>query len=90
MIEREHVDGLRVCSRKCVELNIECPCTDCRLWVNFPDEKNCSLISIHENDGMTLREIGERLEISFARVKQIEQKAIEKIKRLNNRLNIEW
>lgn len=79
-------DGLRPCSRKCIELETECPCTDCRLWIDYPDEKNCSLISINENDSMTLREVGERLGISFARVKQIEQKALSRIRKFN----IDW
>jgi hypothetical protein len=59
------------------------PCRegDCRLWVNFPQEYNCCLISIYENGSMTLREIGERLNISFARVKQIESAALAKIKK---------
>ena len=82
----KNFDGLRACSRKCVELDTECPVTDCRLWIDYPDEKNCSLISINEHDSMTLREIGERLGISFARVKQIEQKALAKIRRFN----IDW
>tara|TARA_B100001059_G_C17797879_1_gene564230 strand:- start:319 stop:489 length:171 start_codon:yes stop_codon:yes gene_type:complete len=56
------------------------------MWIDYPDEKNCTLISVNENDSMTLREIGERIGISFARVKQIEQKALSKIKRFN----IEW
>ena len=79
-------DGLRPCSRKCNELDVECPVEECRLWINYPDEKNCSLISINEHDSMTLREIGERLGISFARVKQIEQKALAKIRRFK----VEW
>ena len=79
-------DGLRACSRKCIELETECPCTECRLWIDYPDEKNCSLISINENDSMTLREVGERLGISFARVKQIEQKALSRIRKFN----IDW
>jgi hypothetical protein len=82
----KNFDGLRACSRKCMELDIPCPCEDCRLWINYPDEKNCSLISINEHDSMTLREVGERLGISFARVKQIEQKALAKIRRFN----VEW
>ncbi|MBL19070.1 MAG: hypothetical protein CMC82_04490 [Flavobacteriaceae bacterium] len=79
-------DGLRSCSRKCIELDTECPNTDCRLWIDYPQENNCTLISVNENDSMTLREIGERIGLSFARVKQIEQKALSKIKRFN----IEW
>jgi len=79
-------DGLRECSRKCIKLDTSCCHKDCRLWIDFPKEKNCCLISIHENDSLTLREVGERLGISFARVKQIEKKAIEKIRRFN----IDW
>jgi hypothetical protein len=79
-------DGLRPCSRKCIELDIECPVKECRMWIDFSSEKNCTLISVNENDSMTLREIGDRLGISFARVKQIEQKALIKIRRLG----VEW
>jgi hypothetical protein len=74
-------DGLRACSRKCMELKVACPHTDCRLWIDYKDEYNCTLISIHENGPMTLRQVGERLGISFARVKQIETRALEKLKK---------
>lgn len=73
-------DGLRQCSRKCMELKTVCPNQECRLWIDFKNEYNCTLISIYENGPMTLREIAERSGISFARVKQIETKAIGKIK----------
>ena len=73
-------DGLRPCSRKCKDLDQECPHTECRLWIDHAEEYNCSLISIYENGPMTLRQIGERLDISFVRVKQIEQKALLKMK----------
>lgn len=82
----KNIDGLRNCSRKCLELEIDCPVKECRMWIDFANEKNCTLISINENDSMTLREIGERLGISFARVKQIEQKALSKIRRLG----VDW
>ena len=52
-----------------------------RFWIDFKDEQNCTLISIYENGRMTLREVAERLGISFARVKQIETRAMEKIKK---------
>tara|TARA_B100000131_G_C17869687_1_gene513671 strand:- start:448 stop:618 length:171 start_codon:yes stop_codon:yes gene_type:complete len=50
------------------------------MHINFEEEYNCALISIYENGAMTLRQIGERLGISFARVKQIETVALQKIK----------
>jgi hypothetical protein len=74
-------DGLNLCSRKCRELKVGCPNTDCRLWIDFKNEFNCTLISVYENGPMTLREIAERSGISFARVKQIETKAVLKIKK---------
>ena len=74
-------DGLRACSRVCMQKQKQCTETECRMWVNFPKEYNCCLISIYENGCMTLREVGERLGISFARVKQIEEKALNKIRR---------
>ena len=76
-------DGLRLCSRKCIELKTACPDKECRLWIDFKNEYNCTLISIYENGPMTLREIAERSGISFARVKQIQTKAIAKIKNTN-------
>tara|TARA_Y100000296_G_scaffold25509_1_gene29977 strand:+ start:1985 stop:2245 length:261 start_codon:yes stop_codon:yes gene_type:complete len=74
-------NGLLKCSKYCLKEGIACPVTDCRLWIDFEKEHNCCLISIYENGNMTLREAAERLGISFARVKQIEVKALEKLKK---------
>jgi DNA-directed RNA polymerase sigma subunit (sigma70/sigma32) len=53
--------------------------------MEYENELNCSLISIEKKGKLTLREIGERLNISFVRVKQIEDKTCRKvIKRLAN------
>ena len=54
---------------------------ECRLWIEHKDEQNCTLISIYRNGRMTLREIADRLGISFARVKQIETQALKKLKK---------
>ena len=80
-------DGLLECSRKCVELQINCPHNDCKHWIDFPKENNCSLISINHNGSMTLRQIAERLHLSFARIKQIETKALNKIRKHAGSLN---
>lgn len=73
-------DGLRQCSRECMEKKRGCSESECRMWINYPDEQNCCLISIYQNGTMTLREIGERIGVSFARIKQIETQAISKMK----------
>jgi hypothetical protein len=74
-------DGLLKCSRHCMNNEIECDNRECRLWIDYKEEYNCSLISIYEQGPMTLREVAERLGISFARVKQLETRALEKLKK---------
>ena len=80
---REHKDGLRECSRECMKKKKQCKDTDCRLWQDYPDEYNCTLISVYENGPMTLREVADREHLSFARIKQIESAALKKLKSLN-------
>ena len=74
-------DGLRTCTRKCMKKNSICEQASCRLWVDYKEDLNCCLVAIHENGDMTLRQIGDRLGISFARVKQIETEALRKIRK---------
>ena len=85
----KQVDGLLQCSRLCKEHQIECPQQECRLWIDYKGEYNCSLISIYENGRLTLREVADRLHVSFARVKQIETEALKKLKKhcIQNGLN---
>jgi len=64
-----------------MRLNQACPNKECKHWINFPSEHNCCLVSIYENGPMTLRQVAERIQLSFARIKQIETKALEKIKK---------
>lgn len=73
-------NGLLQCSLTCLKKKRKCSKTECKHFIDYKDEYNCSLISIHKNGRMTLREVGDRLRISFARVKQIESGALKKIK----------
>jgi hypothetical protein len=77
------VDGLRECARECMRRKKKCKEVHCRLWQDYPDEYNCTLVSVHDHGPMTLREIAEREHLSFARIKQIETKALKKLKSLN-------
>lgn len=74
-------DGLLKCARDCMKKQKGCKKLDCRHHILYPMNYNCTLIAIFENGPMTLREVADRLEISFARVKQIEQKALGKLKK---------
>jgi DNA-directed RNA polymerase specialized sigma subunit len=72
---------MKDCAIKCMDNATPCENKECRQWINFSKEQNCTLISIYINGPMTLRQISERMGISFARVKQIELRAL---KKLNN------
>ena len=73
--------GLRRCALTCMQKKKGCKAKECRLWIDYPEEQNCCLISIYENGNMTLRQVGERIGVSFARIKQIESEAIRKMKK---------
>jgi hypothetical protein len=79
---------LIVCSKSCIDNDVSCPNQDCRHWISYEDELNCSLISIYVNGRMTLQQIGERLDISFVRVCQIEKKIKEKLRTNPNLLKL--
>jgi hypothetical protein len=68
------------CLEKCKELGVSCPVKECKMWINYEKEMNCCYEAVGQNvSGMTLREIAERLGVSFVRVKQIQDKALEKL-----------
>tara|TARA_Y100000817_G_C16372654_1_gene331048 strand:- start:73 stop:303 length:231 start_codon:yes stop_codon:yes gene_type:complete len=70
--------------RKCAQDNMEndnpCQRKDCRLWLEYGKDLNCTLVSVKKNGKLTLNEAGERLGISYVRVSQIEKEAVKKLK----------
>lgn len=78
----ENESVLKECSLACQKHDVPCPFNSCKNWINYEKDHNCDLISIEKNGEMTFREIGERLGVSYVRVKQIESAAIKKIKKL--------
>lgn len=71
------------CLNTCKNLNVSCPNSDCRNWINYEEEYNCALetVALAEQDGrqLTLRDVAKRLGCSFVRVKQIEDEALKKL-----------
>lgn len=55
------------------------------MWIDYEDENNCCLISIREKQiktagkSLTLHEVGERLDINYLKVRQIELSALRKL-----------
>ena len=75
---------LLVCAHQCIKDRQPCQASPCRFSIDYEEEYNCSLISIYENGELTLREIAKREGISFARIKQIQDKALFKIRKTNS------
>lgn len=70
------------CLEACKQLKTSCPIKDCRYWIKYEKEHNCVFESIDRNNSMTLRQVAERLNISYVRVKQIQDEVINKISHL--------
>ena len=70
---------MRECAKSLMEYDVNCPCKECRLWIDFKEDSNCTLIAIDKKKCMTLREVADRLGLSFVRVKQIQDGAHKKM-----------
>ena len=72
---------MRECAKICSAKNTDCSQKDCRLWIDYKKDFNCTLIAIDKNKQMTLEEVSKRLGISLVRVKQIQDHAIQKMQK---------
>jgi len=70
------------CAQRCCDLNVACPIKECRQWIDYKDDLNCVQIAVKKNGAMKLKEIGERLQLTPARVQQIEKGILAKLKKL--------
>jgi hypothetical protein len=77
------------CYDECKKKNKKCRVKDCRLWINYPKDLNCTEIAVQKNDKLVFREIGDRLNLTPSRIKQIESSALKKLNvRMNSIFNI--
>lgn len=74
------------CREECISEALSCENKNCRHWIEYDQDYNCSLIAIGKNGAMTLDEISKRLGLSLVRIKQIEEAALNKVKKRNNQL----
>lgn len=74
---------MKICAEKCVKDKECCENKECRLWIEYGEDLNCTEIAIKKNGNMTLKQIGERLGISYVRVTQIEKEVLKKIQKNN-------
>jgi len=77
-----------MCYTKCKLTGNLCQVKECRLWIEYPDDLNCTEIATQKEGPMVLRKVGERLHLTPSRIKQIENKALAKVSKVFRKLNI--
>ena len=63
-----------------------CKNKECRYWIDYDDDLNCTFIAIEKHGKMTLREIADREGLTFARIQQIEKQALKKLSKRSDDL----
>jgi len=77
------------CYDECKKKRKSCQVKQCRLWIDYPEDLNCTEIAVQKNDKLVFREIGDRLKLTPSRIKQIESAALKKLStRINYIFNI--
>tara|TARA_B100000945_G_scaffold309050_1_gene299482 strand:+ start:512 stop:760 length:249 start_codon:yes stop_codon:yes gene_type:complete len=74
------------CKQMCQLKNKCCKNKECRYWIDYDDDLNCTFIAIEKHGKMTLREIAEREGLTFARIQQIEKQALKKLSKRSDDL----
>ena len=85
MLKEEELEaktlGIRKCAASCIMNKFDCPEVECRMWINYEEDHNCTLIAVKKHGPMTLQEISERHGISIVRAKQILDATLVKLKK---------
>ena len=72
---------MKICADVCKKDNNRCENKECRMWSDYEEDLNCTEIAVDKNGTMTLKEVGQRLGVSYVRVSQIEKDALNKIQK---------
>jgi hypothetical protein len=78
---------MKQCAKECFVTKTNCKNSECRLYIDYTEDFNCTSIAIQKHGPMTLEEIGRRHNISTVRAKQLVDAALLKLKKLFKREN---
>ena len=69
--------------RKCFDIHAEhgvpCDIKECRQWMDYEEDLNCAVVCANKNGPLTLHETSARLGVSFVRIKQNQDRALQKL-----------
>ena len=60
----------------------------CRNFIDWPDDHNCCLVAVEKHGEMNLRDVADRLGISYVRVQQIEKRALKKLANMGLKIDV--
>jgi len=78
---------MKECAIKCYIEKEECTNKECRLYIDYPEDLNCTSVAIQKHGPMTLEQIGKRHHVSTVRAKQILDASLQKLKKTLKRKN---
>ena len=72
---------MKQCAIECYLKKRVCEQKECRLYIEYEGDLNCTSIAIQKYGPMTLEEIGKRHQISTVRAKQLVDASLIKLKK---------
>lgn len=76
------------CVDNVIKKNVSCDNKECRYFLKYENDLNCMFIAIQKNGDMKLEEIGSRLNLTPARIYQLQDAALNKINKRIQALKI--
>lgn len=61
---------------------------ECRYWIEYEEDHNCSLLAVENNGPMKLQQIADRMKLTAPRIKQIESELFKKMRKNKSILRI--
>jgi len=72
---------MKNCALKCIQTRECCSNQECRLWIDYEEDLNCTSIAVNKHGPMTLEQIARRHGLSTVRIKQILDATLAKLKK---------
>jgi len=72
---------MRSCASECHRAKVCCENKECRMYLEFEEDLNCTVIAVEKHGAMTLQEIARRHQVSTVRIKQILDSTLAKLKK---------
>ena len=72
---------MRNCAKECFLTKTNCENKECRLFIEYEEDLNCTILAVKKYGPMTLEEIAKRHNLSTVRIKQIVDATLLKLKK---------